>query len=148
MPVPEKYFTPASVLSFQDDQLVERDRGRCAAARLEAHLPRAIDVASWVSVFSGQRVRRFRRRLAEDNKHRAPRLEVASGTVVRPSAILKDAGSDFPVSACHSSGALPVTRKVASTCSAAIAAVVDEVDIAVRQLAMHEQEGVSLSGLV
>src|SRR5580658_3913277 len=40
------------------------------------------------------------------------------GTVVRPSAIVNEAGSALPVSACHNSGALPVTLKVASTFAA------------------------------
>ena len=39
------------------------------------------------------------------------------GTVVRPSAMLYEAGCDLPVSAYHNSGALPVTRKLASTVS-------------------------------
>ena len=41
-----------------------------------------------------------------------------SGTVVRPATTRNDAGSREPVSACHSSGCRPLTRKVASTSSA------------------------------
>src|SRR5208282_4853827 len=40
-----------------------------------------------------------------------------SGTVVRPSAILKDTGFVVPVSAYQSSGAFPVTLKLASVTS-------------------------------
>src|SRR5947209_1795988 len=37
-----------------------------------------------------------------------------NGTVVRPPAIVNDAGAVFPVSEYHSSGVLPPTRNVAS----------------------------------
>ena len=51
----------------------------------------------------------------------------------------RQAGSDLPVSAHHNSGALPVTRKVASTVSSRSPRLSREVDLAAGQLPMHKQ---------
>ena len=144
MPVPEKYFTPLSALSFQDDQLVQRDRRRRAAIRLKAHIPRPVHRRQLCLHHLGQGPRCRLRRLAEHHKHRAPGSSAAAPwcgrrrscmTRARFSGLRMPQLGGFPG---HAEGR--VHRLVA------VVAVIDKIEVAIRQLAMDEQNRVSLLG--
>ena len=68
-----------------------------------------------------------------------PQGSRVSGTVVRPLLDWKAAGVTAPVSGWKSSGARPVTRKLASVVSGGGGAVVDEVEVGVGHGAMDEE---------
>jgi len=77
-----------------------------------SHVPRAFQSHELFSQFQGQRAGLLVGCLAKDDKDRThgPSL---MGTVVRPSAIVNGAGTDFPVSAYHNSERLATYRKLA-----------------------------------
>src|ERR1035441_116321 len=113
VPDPEKYLTSASLLSLQDASLSSVIVGGAPRPgwKLTFHGPST--VATCFSVLAGS-VKEVPLVALWKTTNTVPQGSSVRGIVVRPSAILKDTGSDFPVSACHSSGAFPVTRKVAS----------------------------------
>src|ERR1700733_4235761 len=116
VPVPEKYFTPASELSLHDDSVssVIDDGAPQSGGKLTFHGPSTV-----VSCFSTTAGTVWLVSLVGFRKttNTVPHGSSCSGTVVRPSAMVKETGSVFPVSAYHNSGALPVTRNVACTCA-------------------------------
>src|ERR1017187_4641218 len=116
VPDPEKYLTSASLLSLQDASLSSVIVGGAPRPgwKLTFHGP--CNGATWFSVLAGS-VKEVPLVALWKTTNTVPQGSSVRGIVVRPSAILKDTGSDFPVSACHSSGAFPATRKVASSCS-------------------------------
>src|SRR4051794_7204616 len=116
VPTPEKYLIPASVESGQEMSLSSVAEGGAprSASKLTFHGPSTS--ATLDSVIFG-RVCEVSLVVLRKTTNTVPHGSRCRGTVVRPSAILNEAGFDVPVSAYQSSGAFPVTRNVASTVS-------------------------------
>ena len=137
VPMPEKYFTPGSSLSLQSER---------SSSVMESGAPRPgwnvtfhgpSTVVSWVFVASGMRARDFGCRLAEHHEDRAPGLEVqrhrgaAVGHLERRG--LRGAGLGVPQLRLLAGHAERGVDRLG-----VIAAVVHEVEIAARELAVHE----------
>src|SRR5438445_1175516 len=101
--MPEKYFTPASVLLVHESSLsTVTDAGAPRPGwKITFHEPSS--VASCVSTSLGK-VRDIAVVGLRNTTNTVPQGSKCSGTVVRPPAILYEAGSDLPVSAYHNSG--------------------------------------------
>src|SRR4051794_2826072 len=112
--MPEKYFTPASELSLHEASLSSMMESGAPRPvwKLTFHEPSSVASSFFCPV---EMVRLDTDVGLRKTTKTLPQGSRSSGTVVRPPAILKLTGSDLPVSACQSSGSLPVTRKVAST---------------------------------
>src|SRR5271157_50559 len=147
VPVPEKYFTPASWLSLHDDSFSRVIDGGAPRSgwKLTFHGPSI--VASCVSVTLGS-VRAVSLVGSRNTTNTVPHGSRCNGTVVRLSAILYDTGSDLPVSACQSSGALPFTRKLASTVSSRSLRLSTKYRSPSASLRCTKRRRASLSGLV
>ena len=113
VPIPEKYFTPGFSLRLQSES---------SSSVMESGAPRPgwnvtfhgpLMVVTFVVVLVG-----IAREVSDvglrNTTKTVPQGSSCSGTVVRPSATLKDTGSEVPVSARHNSGCLPATRNEAS----------------------------------
>ena len=61
--------------------------------------------------------------------------------------MVKAAGLVLPVSAYQSSGTRPATRKEASKGGVFVAAIVDEIDVALGELAVQERDRLIVAGV-
>jgi hypothetical protein len=136
VPSPAKSFTLVIAVR-EGNELVERDGGGFPAAWLESDVPRAIDLRKLGVGGLRQRLLTVLRSLAEDDEHRAPRLKVQRHR--RPPIGNLERGRS------RSSGLrIPQLRGLVRYAEARfhrrflVAAIVEEVKIAVGDLAMHE----------
>src|SRR5882724_3465624 len=116
MPVPEKYFTPLSWLSLQEESLsITADAG-APRPGWKVTFQEPSTVVNCVSVIFGKS-RDGAVTGLRNTTNTVPHGSRCNGTVVPAALIWYAAGSNLPDSACHNSASLPVTRKVASTVS-------------------------------
>ncbi len=145
--MPEKYFTPVSLFSVHDASMSRVIDGGAPhfAGKPTVHGPD--NVANCVSVVAGTlwdvSLVGFRK-----TTKTVPHGSRLSGTVVWPSAIVKDTGSVLPVSAYQSSGSFSGYAERGLDMRAVIAAVVDEIQIAARQLAVEEFDSIVAAGVL
>src|ERR1035438_10376928 len=107
---------PFGTPSLHDDSLSSEMDGGAPRFGWKLTLHGPSKLASCDLVFAGS-VREVSLVALRKTTKTVPHGSRVSGTVVRPSEILKEVASVWPVSARHSSGSFPVMRNVASTCS-------------------------------